>query len=264
MTTETFQLPLEAAEAYEEQFVPALFSNWAPQIVEAAGIAAGQRVLDVACGTGIVARTVADRIGAESVIGVDRNDAMLTVARRIRPDIEWRKGDAHELPFPDSSFDAVLCQAGMMFFSDPTAALREMARVAVAQGMVAVQVWDRLEAQEPYLRLAEVAARHAGPDAVELLGAYFVHGDLERFLTRFSEAGLDVTATRTATTTMLFPSVEHFVRVEVEATPLVERLSDESYRRIREESEEALAKWRVESGGAQIPISGHIITARRG
>ena len=123
-------------------------------------------------------------------------------------------------------------------------------------------MWDRLDAQSPYLRLAEVAARHAGPDAVALLGAYFVHGDFDAFLPRFSAAGLVVTEARTDTTTMNFASVEQFVRAEVEATPLVKRLSDLAYLRIREEAVEALAPWRGEGGRAEIPIGGHIIVAR--
>jgi ubiquinone/menaquinone biosynthesis C-methylase UbiE len=90
-TTETFQVSLDSAEAYESVFVPALFEPWARMLVDAAGVGAGDRILDVACGTGIVARIAADRVGAGgSVVGIDRNPAMLAVARRLRPDIEWR------------------------------------------------------------------------------------------------------------------------------------------------------------------------------
>jgi ubiquinone/menaquinone biosynthesis C-methylase UbiE len=109
--TQTFHLSQDSAEAYEEVFVPALFEPWAQLLVGAAGIRAGDRVLDVACGTGIVARTAADRVGATgSVVGIDRNPAMLAVAERLRPDIEWRQGDASGLPFLGRSFDVVLCQ----------------------------------------------------------------------------------------------------------------------------------------------------------
>src|SRR5262245_23631955 len=116
MSTETFQLPLEAAEAYEAMFVPAFFAQWAPLTCAAAGVASGQDVLDVACGTGIVARTAAEVVGpAGSVVGVDLNESMLVVARRIRPDLDWRQGDAGRLPVADASFDAVLCQMALMF-----------------------------------------------------------------------------------------------------------------------------------------------------
>jgi len=117
--TETFQLSAVAAEAYESTFVPALFAEWAPHLCDLAGVRPGQRVLDVACGTGIVARVAADRLaGAGRVVGVDLNEAMLAVARRVRPDVEWRQGDAEALPFPPASFDRVLCQMALMFFPD--------------------------------------------------------------------------------------------------------------------------------------------------
>ena len=87
---ETFNVSTEVAEIYESAFVPAFFAQWAPILCEAAGVAHGQRVLDVACGTGIVARTAADLVApGGSVVGVDVNEAMLTVARRVRPDIDF-------------------------------------------------------------------------------------------------------------------------------------------------------------------------------
>ena len=139
--TETFQLSAVAAEAYESTFVPALFAEWAPHLCDLAGVRPGQRVLDVACGTGIVARVAADRLaGAGRVVGVDLNEAMLAVARRVRPDLEWRQGDAEALPFPPASFDRVLCQMALMFFPDRARALREMRRVAAPDGVAAFVV----------------------------------------------------------------------------------------------------------------------------
>jgi SAM-dependent methyltransferase len=98
-SVETFQVSVEAAEVYESKFVPAIFGEWAPHLVDAAGVAPGQAVLDVGCGTGVVAREAADRMGGQgSVVGLDLNEGMLAVARRLRPDIEWRQGDAAEVP----------------------------------------------------------------------------------------------------------------------------------------------------------------------
>ena len=112
--TETFQLTLEQAKAYDDLFVPALFGQWAPQLVSCARVASGQRVLDVACGTGAVARTAVDGVGPHGqVVGVDLNPAMLEVARASRPDLEWFQGDAEDLPFETDSFDAALCQSAL-------------------------------------------------------------------------------------------------------------------------------------------------------
>ena len=84
-STESFQIPIEAAEAYEDAFVPAFFAQWAPLLCESVLLTAGQEVLDVACGTGIVARNAARIVGPENVIGLDLNEAMLTVAGRVEP-----------------------------------------------------------------------------------------------------------------------------------------------------------------------------------
>ncbi len=232
-------------------------------MVEAANVTAGQSVLDIACGTGVVARTAADRVGGQGrVVGLDLNEAMLTVARRLRPDIEWRQADAAAVPFSDASFDAVLCQSGLMFFPDSVRALREMARVVTPGGRVAIQVWDRLEAQTGYTQLYEVVARHAGSDAVDLMATYFAQGDLDRLSASFRSAGLDVTETRTRLGTAVFDSLREFVTIEVESTPLFERISDEVYARIRDDAVKALGEFADRNGVAKIPISGHVITAR--
>jgi len=260
---ETFQLTLEAVEAYESKFVPALFGEWAPHLADAAGVAPGHSVLDVACGTGVVAREVANRLGGDGrVVGVDVNEAMLTVARRLGPDIEWRAGDAATLPFADGSFDVVLCQAALMFFRDRAAALREMARVATAGGTVVFHVWASLDDQLAYRRLVDVAARHAGPDAVSLLSSYWVLGDLDELRLLCMEAGLEITEARTRVGTARFASIDELVRIEVEGTPLIERIDADVFRKILDDAGVALSEYRTDQGSAEVPIVGHIVTTR--
>jgi ubiquinone/menaquinone biosynthesis C-methylase UbiE len=261
MATETFQIPLAAAEMYESTFVPAIFAEWAPLLVDLAGVAPGQAVLDVACGTGIVARTAATRLGgAGVVVGLDLNDAMLTVARRVGPDIEWQQGDVAELPFPGRSFDAVLCQMALMFFPDRAKALREMARVVAPDGTVGLVVPASLDAQPAYGPFVDVATRHAGPDARSLLSAYWACGDLDELCALVESAGLDVKETRTHTGTARFASVDELVATEVESTPLIERISDKVYAQIRAEVRDALGQF-VTPGGFAGPLAGHIVTA---
>ncbi len=109
--SEGWQVSGDAAEVYEQCFVPAIFGRWAPHMVDASRVTSGDRVLDVGCGTGVLARTAADRVAAESqVTGLDRNVGMLAVARRLRPKIDWREGDATVLPFADASYDVVMSQ----------------------------------------------------------------------------------------------------------------------------------------------------------
>jgi ubiquinone/menaquinone biosynthesis C-methylase UbiE len=261
-SVETFEIPLEGAELYEEKFVPALFAQWASLIVDAAGVRPGQSVLDVACGTGVAARAAADRLRENGkVVGLDLNESMLTVARRLRPDIEWRQGDVAALPFPDDTFDTVLCQSALMFFPDAGGALREMNRVAVSKGTVAVQVYDMLESQPTYQPWVQLLARHAGPHVFELFNTYFVHGDLDALTALFEAAGLEVTSIRAHLAKVKFDSIDEFVRTEVEATPLRERISDEVYDMILEDSRELLSPYRT-SDGLEGPIKGHIVAAR--
>lgn len=262
-SSESFQIPIDAAEFYESAFVPAFFAQWAPILCEAAGIGPGQRLLDVACGTGIVARTAADLVAPEgTVVGLDLNEAMLTVARRVRPDIEYRQGNAAALPFPDGSFDTALCQMALMFFPDRAQALAEMSRVVTAGGTVAVVVPGRLDAQAAFSPFVDLAARHAGPVAMSLLSTYFVCGDLDDLTGLVESAGLRVTSSRTHVGVYRARSVDAFVTTEVESTPLIERISDDVYARIRTDARAVLAPFTAADGTVEAPFESHALVAR--
>ena len=262
---ETFQIPLETAETYEAKFVPALFADWAPHVVDIGDVASGQTVLDAACGTGIVARVATERVGPGGrVVGVDLNEAMLAVAGRVCPGVELRQGDISALPFEAAKFDSVLCQMALMFFPDPTRAIAEMGRVTKPEGTVAIMVPSSLGAQPAYEPLVEIAARHAGPDAVAMLSAYWACGDLDELLATVRAAGLEVLTTRTRMGTARFPSIDEFVAVEVESTPVRERLTDAQYDALRVEANTVLAPFVATSGAAEIPIEGHLVAARPG
>jgi ubiquinone/menaquinone biosynthesis C-methylase UbiE len=264
-STETFQLSLQTAEIYEAAFVPSLFAHLAPHLVEAAEVTTGDHVLDVACGTGIVARTAAERTGAAGrVVGLDLNEAMLTVARRVRPDLDWRQGDAASLPFPDDSFDVVLCQSGLMFVPDAAAAVGEMARVVRPGGRVAAQVWSSLDRQTAIRPLADAVARNAGHDAVGLISTYFRLGDREQFTGLFRQAGLQVTEVRALPVTVRAPSVDAYITTEIESTPLIDRISEDVYGRIREEARSGLARYCDGSGALALPLEAYLVAARRG
>jgi ubiquinone/menaquinone biosynthesis C-methylase UbiE len=262
-TPETFQIPLEMAELYETKFVPALFAEWAPHVVDMGDVTAGQSVLDVACGTGIVARTAATRVGHQGrVVGVDLNPAMLTVADRVCRDVELHRADVVDLPFDPGTFDVALCQMALMFFPDRQRAVGEMGRVVKPDGTVVVMVPSSLDAQPAYRLLVELAARHAGPEAVAMLSAYWVCGDLDELCQTVRSAGLEVLSTRTRMGTARFDSIDEFVAVEVEGTPVRERLTDGEYDTVRREAHSVLAEFTAQDGTAQIPIEGHLVAAR--
>jgi SAM-dependent methyltransferase len=153
------------AQAYEEYFGPAIFEPFARGLVAHAAPRPGERVLDLACGTGIVARRVAPMVGPQgTVVGVDINPAMLAVARRHPAagdaSIEWREGDATNLDLDDQTFDLVLCQHGLQFFPDRLAGIREMRRMLSDGGRAVVAVWRGLDHHPLYSALIEVELPH--------------------------------------------------------------------------------------------------------
>ena len=152
-------------QIYEQALVGPLFRPWVDSLLEGVELGPGDRVLDIACGTGIVARLARERLGATArVVGIDVNPQMLAVARRVAPAIDWREGDAGVLPLgSDEQFDVVLCQQGFQFFQDRAAAARQMRRALVRGGRLGVSTW-RPDEEFPLLRqLREIAERHLGP-----------------------------------------------------------------------------------------------------
>lgn len=174
---------LSPAEVYERQFVPALFAYWGDVVADSAGIAPGQRVLDVACGTGVLACAAARRAGrGGTVIGLDPNGGMLAVARHRDKQVVWQEGRAESLPFPDEDFDVVVSQFGLMFFEDRHAALREMMRVLRPGGRLRIAVCDALDHSPGYAVLAELLHRLFGEPVAQAFRAPFVCGNRQQLL----------------------------------------------------------------------------------
>jgi ubiquinone/menaquinone biosynthesis C-methylase UbiE len=264
MAQETFQLSAEVAEVYEARFVPAFFAQWATRLLEVAEVTVGQRVLDVACGTGILARTAAERVGpAGSVVGVDLSDAMLTVARRVRPDLDWRQGDAAALPCGDGEFDVVASQMALMFFPDPDAAVREMRRAARPDGTVAVLVPATLAANPAYELFVDVVTRHAGPDARNLVTTYFALGDRDALAGLIGGAGLRVIRAEPTVGQMGFGSIDELVTVEIDSTPLGERLDPSARERILADCRPLFAPWQGADGTLRFDFESTVVVARR-
>ncbi|WP_202635762.1 class I SAM-dependent methyltransferase [Rugosibacter aromaticivorans] len=157
--------PKNPAETYEHYFVPAMFLPWTALLLRHAAPQSRERVLDVACGTGIVTRQVAPLVGADGqVVALDMNPAMLAVARALPVPpgaaIQWQEGNAMALLFPDGVFDIVLCQHGLQFFPDRAGAVREMRRVLAPGGQAVVIVLQALARHPVFAALMESVAHH--------------------------------------------------------------------------------------------------------
>ncbi|RPJ45809.1 MAG: methyltransferase domain-containing protein [Chloroflexi bacterium] len=153
----------KAAETYEQYVVPSLFRFWTPILLDRVPPQPGEQVLDVACGTGVVARAAVSMVSpGGKVAGIDINPAMLAVACKHYADhceeIDWHEGMAERLPFSDQSYDLVLCQQGLQFFKDRPAAAREMHRVLRDGGRVGIEVWQSLNLHPVYRALFQAAA----------------------------------------------------------------------------------------------------------
>lgn len=190
---EKWQLAGSAPDNYERYQVPSLFGPMAELFLSAVNLKTGERVLDVACGTGIVARLAAPQVGATGhVTGVDLNPGMLKVAAENTPTsgapIDWREGDAGNLPCEDGYYHTVLCQQGLQFFSDQPQALQEIHRVLVPQGRVAICSWASID-DNPFNQVISAAlGRHVSADAATRILAPFSLGDPEVLRTLVSNA----------------------------------------------------------------------------
>lgn len=258
------QVSSSAAEVYEEFFLPALFQPWAERMADAARIEAGDRVLDVACGTGIVARTVADRARpGGAVVGLDINEGMLTVARRKGPEVEWVEGSAEALPFDDAEFDAVVSQFGIMFFEDRRRAIREMVRVLRPGGRLAVAAWDRLDRTPGYAAMAALLQRLFGDEAAESLRAPYVLGDPDAFLALFEDQDLANLRVTTHDGTARFPSIASWVFTDVKGWTAADLIDDEGFERLVATAEEELQRFVAPDGTVSFDAPAHIVTATK-
>src|ERR1700675_2492777 len=166
-----WQLEGSAPELYEKYLVPAITTKWADDLVGRAQPRAGEEVLDVACGTGVVARSAARCMLHGHITGLDLNKGMLAVARTIVSEgasIDWIEGSALDLPFPAGKFDLVLCQLGLQFFPDQRRALREMRRVLSPSGRVAVSVYSPIERTPGANAFVLALDRVLGPNASKI------------------------------------------------------------------------------------------------
>jgi len=253
------------AEIYDEFFVPALFQPWARVVMDAARIEPDQCVLDVACGTGVLACAAADRVGSGgSVVGLDPNEEMLAVAHGKADTIEWRVGRAEAIPFPDERFDAVVSQFGMMFFENPSGALRDMLRVTRPGGHLAVAVCDALEHSPGYAAFEKLLRRLFGVRVAEAFCAPFVLGDIKRLLSLCAAAGMfDAKVTR-HDGVVHFASIRSLVSTERACVwTLGGLLDDRQFETLSAESERVLQAFVEDDGTLTFSMPALIVTAAK-
>ena len=258
------QVTRSAAEVYEEFFVPALFQEWSDRVADAITLRAGDHVLDVACGTGVLTRAAATRVGPSGLaIGLDVNEGMLAVARRKAPRLDWRSGRAEALPFDNESFAAVVSQFGLMFFEDRRAALTEMMRVLRRGGRLAVAVWDSLERTPGYATVTQLLQRLFGDRVADALRAPFALGDPGALRSLLSSAGIPNATVTTVKGTARFPSIRAWMYTDVKGWTLADMIDDAQFARLLDEAEKALRPFLAADGTVAFEAPAHIVTATK-
>jgi ubiquinone/menaquinone biosynthesis C-methylase UbiE len=216
----TMEVTGTPGEIYEQHMIPAIFARWAPDLVAVVGLRPGERVLDVACGTGVVTRLLPHRVGPTGrVVGLDINPDMLAAARTAtaQAPIEWLEGNVQRMPLPDAAFDAVVCQQGFQFFPDQLAALQEMRRVLVPGGRLVLSIWRSVAHAPAYRVLEEALARRIG--AAQAALPPFSCGDAQAIRALVTRAGFREVRVRADVKFSRWQSAEHMVQSVVGSGP---------------------------------------------
>lgn len=216
-------LDLNPIQIYERYMVPAIMIPGVQLMLRYAQPQSGERVFDVACGTGIVARTVAPLVGAAGKVSAfDINPAMLAVARSLpQPDgaaVDWREASALSLPVPDAAYDLALCHQGLQFFADKGAALREMRRALVQGGRAVVNVQQSLAHNPIYLTFNNVLITHM---KIPALAAPFSFGEAEPLREALDEAGFREVEVIPVSHYVTFPSISIFIQASITGSAAV-------------------------------------------
>jgi SAM-dependent methyltransferase len=207
------------------------------------------------------------------VAALDINPGMLAVARSLPAApgaaIAWHEGSALALPFSNAAFDAVLCQLGLQFFPDRTAALGEMRRVLVPDGRLAVSVFGPIEHSPATHALANALDRRVGPEASVAKRTEHALADTEALRALVAGVGFRDIVIRTASKLARFPSPADYVRIQLAATPLTSLIAQQDAARreslvgaLIEDVSDALAPY-LRSDGLGVPWEVHTVLAKR-
>lgn len=258
---------INPAENYERFFVPSIGAPVAKDLMSTAALRPGERVLDVACGTGVITRLAEQQVGSNgTVAGLDINPGMLAVARSVTPSempIEWHEASAEKMPLPDESFDVVLCQMGLQFIPDKSAALREIARVLAPGGRLILNLPG--PTPQPMAMMQSALKNHIAAEAAGFVGQVFSLHDSEEIKKLISGVGLNDVSVESDTKSLPLPPPKEFLWQYIQSTPLIAVVSqvDDQHRELFER--EVVEKWQeyVKDGHFEMDVRMVTATARK-
>jgi ubiquinone/menaquinone biosynthesis C-methylase UbiE len=264
-----WQLGGDAPLAYDTYIVDTFMQGYSRRLVKAAAVEKGNRVLDIACGTGVVTRLAANDAGPDGrVVGFDLNAGMLARARASHENaetIDWKEGSVTEMPFEDASFDRVFCQHGLQFFPDKPAALSEIYRVLAPGGRLLASVWRSLEHCPWQSAIADAIDHNVGPEPAAVVRSAFSFGDADQLRQSVIDAGFGNVEIRVEAETIRHASLEEYVPGYISATPAssaVAGLDAAIQRKILEDVRNALKPYQ-DGEGLAAPIEAHLAIGYR-
>ncbi len=264
-----WQLSGNAPEAYELYMVPVITERYANHILRQAHLERGQRLLDIACGTGVVTRQAAREVGFNGkVTGVDLNQGMLDVARQTCryavPSIEFKQGDATKLALADNSYDVVTSNLALMFFPDRVAALREMNRVTAPGGRLVYTVWRNLETCPAWFHLTLALEKHLGGEAGAIFRSPFITKSVDEARSLTTQAGWKNVKVEIVVEQIRYPSFAEFVRQETESMPVptLQKGMAEAREAITADVQKAFGHY-ADDFGMSFPAEIYLVTARK-
>jgi len=258
-----------APAIYQEFLVPGMFAPFAERLVEHGCVRPGSRVLDVACGTGVVSRTAAILAGTGgSVASVDLGEPMLAIARSHPAEenaapIDYAQADAAALPFDADEFDAALCQQGLQFFPDRAVALAEMRRVLKPGGRAAIATWKDI--RPPFSEIADALGRHVSTEAAQMMYSPNALGDGATLAGLMSDAGFSEVAVIDETIECTWASHPEFARGYIAASPIAPvfaAASSHSQQAVCDEVAERLAPHATAEGSLRMPMTSNVAVGR--
>lgn len=261
----------DATDHYERYSAP-LMAPFVTAVIEAADLFPGAQVLDLACGTGFVARAAAAQVGPTGhVAAADLLEGMLRIAARnaprLYPDIEFTQAPADRLPYPDNAFDAVLCQQGVQFFPDLDAALTEAARITRTGGRFTATAWTPPADRSPYFAAQLKAVTEHGTPEAEARFATSMSCPADRLTAALTNAGFHDITTREVTFAIAFPDLAAFVAGHLAAVPWGQPIEEAGgparFTEAAETIREALAPHTSPDGSAILPFTSTLSTATR-
>ena len=265
-----WQLCKGGPEAFEKYIVPAFGGVWAQDIVKRAALRKGDRILDVGCGTGIVARYAYKALGdSVHITGVDVNDVALEKVREISArhaaPIEWKQADVTTLPFSDDTFDALLCQQGLQYFPDRFLALKEIKRVLVDEGRIVFSVWRPIEFSPLYLTLHKALETYINREAASILLSAYTLSDPMQLKALFEGAGFKNVKIRIVIRQMRYSPLEEFLFGSLSASPFANDIlalegtvRDEMFQEIRN----SISNY-IDDDGLAAPMECYVVSATK-